>query len=436
MVKQIDVVVIGGGPAGLAAGLAAHEHGSDVIIIERDHELGGILQQCIHNGFGLKHFKEELTGPEYAQRFIDQVIGSKIQVMLNSMVLSITSDHHLVVMNAKNGVVHIQAKAIILAMGCRERTRGAINIPGTRPAGIFPAGQAQRFINIEGYVPGHRVLILGSGDIGLIMARRCVLEGLKVLGVAEVLPYPSGLKRNQVQCLDDYGIPLYLRHTIIDIRGKERVEGATIAQIDEKWRPIPGTEKYFDCDTILFSVGLIPENEISVQAGISIARNGGPDVNEYLQTSLPGIFACGNVLQVHDLVDFVTEEAQRAGENAALYAQGKLSIPTPLPDQKITILPGENVGYVVPERIDDLRQEKIVKFSYRVKNPRSNIRTQLVSNGKIIYTRRHKFVLPSEMINIRAKLKPEDVAYEIIVNVIEKEQTINVIERSMMMEEN
>ena len=436
MVQQIDVAVIGGGPAGLAAGLAAHEKGSKVIIIERDHELGGILQQCIHNGFGLKHFKEELTGPEYAQRFIDQVVGSKIQVMLNSMVLSITSDHLIVVMNAENGVVHIQAKAIILAMGCRERTRGAINIPGTRPAGIFPAGQAQRFINIEGYVPGHRVLILGSGDIGLIMARRCVLEGLKVLGVAEVLPYPSGLKRNQVQCLDDYGIPLFLRHTIIDIRGKERVEGATIAQIDEKWRPIPGTEKYFDCDTILFSVGLIPENEISVQAGISIARNGGPDVNEYLQTSLPGIFACGNVLQVHDLVDFVTEESQRAGENAALYAQGKLSIPVPSPDQKITIVPGENVGYVVPERIDDLRQEKIVKFSYRVKNPRSNIRTQLVSNGKIIYTRRHKFVLPSEMINIRAKLKPEDVAHEIIVNVIEKEQTINVIERSMMLEEN
>ena len=431
---QMDIVVIGGGPAGLAAGLAAQEKGAEVMIIERDHELGGILQQCIHNGFGLKHFKEELTGPEYAQRFIDQVKESPIQVMLNSIVLSITPDHQVMVMNAKQGIVHIQAKAIILAMGCRERTRGAINIPGTRPAGIFPAGQAQRFINIEGYLPGHRVLILGSGDIGMIMARRCTLEGMKVLGVAEVLPYPSGLKRNQVQCLDDYDIPLYLRHTIIDIRGKERVEGATIAQIDEKWRPIPGTEKYFDCDTILFSVGLIPENEISVQAGISIARNGGPDVNEYLQTTLPGIFACGNVLQVHDLVDFVTEEAQHAGENAALYAQGKLVIPTPSPEHKITIVPGENVGYVVPERIDDLHSEKVVKFSYRVKNPRSNIRTQLISNGKIIYTRRHKFVLPSEMISIEAKLNPEDVDHEILVNVIEKDQLVNIIERTMMEE--
>ncbi|MHA1584023.1 MAG: NAD(P)/FAD-dependent oxidoreductase [Promethearchaeota archaeon] len=433
-IQKVDVAVIGGGPAGMAAALTAKQEGCDVLILERDNELGGILQQCIHNGFGLKHFNEELTGPEYAQRFINQVNETDIQIMKRAMVIGLSPKHRLTVISGEHGLIYIDAKSVILAMGCRERTRGAINIPGMRPAGIFPAGQAQRFLNIEGYIPGNRVLILGSGDIGMIMARRCTLEGMKVLAVAEVLPYQSGLVRNRVQCLDDYNIPLFLRHTIIDIRGKERVEGVTIAQIDERWRPIPGTEKYFDCDTILFSVGLIPENELSAEAGCVMARNGGPNVNEHLQTSIPGIFACGNVLQVHDLVDWVTEEAENAGHKAGKYAKGELIIPKIEESAKIQVLPGENVGYVVPERIDELSKPKIIKFSYRVKNPRSNIKTEVISKGKIIYSRRHKFVLPSEMIHIKPKLKPEDVGKDLTIKVIEREQSVNLIEKSMMEE--
>ncbi len=427
-----DVVIVGGGPAGLAAALVIREKGLNPLIIEREIELGGILRQCIHTGFGLRYFKEELSGPEYAQRFINLINEKKIEFLLNSNVINISPKKEITIINSKKGIFHIKAKAIILAMGCRERTRGAINIPGTRPAGIFPAGQAQKFINIEGYIPGKRVLILGSGDIGMIMARRCTIEGMKVLAVAEVLSYPSGLKRNQVQCLDDYEIPLFLRHTITDIRGKERIEGATIMAIDEKWRPVPGTEKYYDCDTILFSVGLIPENELSSLAGCKIAQNGGPIVNEYLQTSIPGIFACGNVLQVHDLVDWVTEEAERAGNNAALYSMGELRVPTTPNEKHIQVIPGENVGYVVPEIINHLDCEKLIKFSYRVKNPRSNIKTELIANNKIIYTRRHIFVLPSEMINITARIDPKDITNEIIVNVIEKEQTINIIEKEIL----
>ncbi|MCF2141499.1 MAG: NAD(P)/FAD-dependent oxidoreductase [Candidatus Lokiarchaeota archaeon] len=430
---EIDVAVVGGGPAGMAAAIEAHRVGAKVIILERDNELGGILQQCIHNGFGLKHFKEELTGPEYAQRFINEVQESDIEVWLKTMVIQISPEKILTVINPEKGLIHIHAKAVILAMGCRERTRGAINIPGTRPAGIYPAGQAQRFINIEGYLPGHRVLILGSGDIGMIMARRCTMEGMKVLAVAEVLPYPSGLVRNRVQCLDDYNIPLYLRHTIIDIRGKERVEGVTIAQIDEKWRPIPGTEKHYDCDTILFSVGLIPENELTSQAGAVISGNGGPEIDEYLQTTIPGIFACGNVLQVHDLVDWVTEEAEYAGKNAGLFAlgqfPGKKKLPTP-----IRVVPGENVGYVKPERIEYYDNLGKMKISFRVKNPRSNIRTILISNGKEIYTKRHRFVLPSEMIHLIPKIDINKIGSELQINVVEKEQTVNVIEKQMMEE--
>ena len=427
-----EVVVIGGGPAGMAAALKANEAGCNVAILDRDHELGGILQQCIHNGFGLKYYKEELTGPEYAQRFINQIFSTNITVLLGSMVINLSPDLKLTVINKNDGLFIIQAKSVILAMGCRERTRGAINIPGMRPAGIFPAGQAQRFINIEGYIPGHRVLILGSGDIGMIMARRCVLEGLTVLGVAEVLPYLSGLVRNRVQCLDDYGIPLYLCHTIIDIRGKERVEGVTIAQIDDRWRPIPGTEKHFDCDTILFSVGLIPENELSIEVGCVIAQNGGPEVNEYLQTTVPGIFACGNVLQVHDLVDWVSEEAERAGINAALCAKGELQYPFQKENKSIQIHGGENVLYVVPERIDDLSQEKKIQICFRVKDPRSNIKTELRSKGKVIYSKRSKFMLPSEMIHISPKLKPEEIGAKITINVSEVDHKVNIIERNML----
>ncbi|MHA1777110.1 MAG: pyridine nucleotide-disulfide oxidoreductase [Promethearchaeia archaeon] len=430
---EIDVAVVGGGPAGMAAALEANKIGANVIIIERDNELGGILQQCIHNGFGLKHFKEELTGPEYAQRFINEIKKSNIDVWLRTMVINITPTRFLTVINPKRGLIHLKAKSIILAMGCRERTRGAINIPGMRPAGIYPAGQAQRFINMEGYLPGNRVVILGSGDIGMIMARRCTLEGMKVLAVAEVLPYPSGLVRNRVQCLDDYNIPLYLRHTIIDIRGKERVEGVTIAQIDEKWRPIPGTEKYYDCDTILFSVGLIPENELTSQAGAVISSNGGPEIDEFLQTTIPGIFACGNVLQVHDLVDWVTEEAQFVGKNAGLFALDKFPGRKKL-KKPICVVPGENVGYVKPERIEYRDEISNITISFRVKNPRSNIRTILTSNGKEIYTKRHRFVLPSEMIHLTPKLKLELIEDEIQINVVEKDQTVNIIEKELMEE--
>ena len=432
--ENIDVVIIGGGPAGLAAALAAHDEGASVAIIERDHELGGILQQCIHNGFGLRYFKEELTGPEYAQKFINKIKESKINIFLNTMAMQITSDRLITAINPKNGVVHFKAKSIVLGMGCRERTRGAINIPGTRPAGIFPAGQAQRFINIEGYFPGKRVLILGSGDIGMIMARRCMMEGIKVVAVAEVLPYPSGLKRNQVQCLDDYGIPLYLRHTIIDIRGKERVEGVTIAGIDEKWRPIPGTEKSWDVDTILFSVGLIPENELSSNAGCKIANNGGPEVDEFLQTTVPGIFAAGNVLQVHDLVDFVTFEAKRAGINAAKYAKNEL-LKKDFQKNIVFVKPGSDVGYIVPERICGIKQSKGpygVEFSFRVKNPRQNIIAEIISKEKIIYKRKQKFVLPSEMIHLKVKLNPDDIGQEITINIIEQDSSVNVIEKEML----
>jgi NADPH-dependent 2,4-dienoyl-CoA reductase/sulfur reductase-like enzyme len=429
----IDVAIIGGGPAGLAAALKARAEGSSVMILERDHELGGILQQCIHNGFGLRYFKQELTGPEYAQRFIDLVKGTDIQIKLNAMVISITPSLQITAIS-REGLLKVQAKAIILAMGCRERTRGAINTPGTRPAGIFPAGQAQRFINMEGYFPGKRVLILGSGDIGMIMARRCMLEGIKVLAVAEVLAFPSGLKRNQVQCLDDYGIPLYLRHTITEIRGRERVEGVTIAQVDEKWRPIPGTEKHFDVDTILFSVGLIPENEISVKAGCLLSANGGPNVNENLQTSIPGIFACGNVLQVHDLVDWVSEEAERAGVNAAAYAQGKMNVDETKVFDPIIIRPGNELGYIKPERLDGLTGPKSVQFSFRVRSPRQNIRVQFVSDGKILNDVKKKFVLPSEMIILKTTIKPEDVgaSREIVVHVQDENPLVNVIEREML----
>lgn len=311
--REYDIVIIGGGPAGLAAAVAARDNGIEsILILERDKELGGILNQCIHNGFGLHTFKEELTGPEYAARFEEQVYERKIEYKLNTMVMDISHDKVVTAMNREEGLFEIQARAVILAMGCRERSRGALNIPGYRPAGIYCAGTAQRLVNMEGFMPGREVVILGSGDIGLIMARRMTLEGARVKVVAELMPYSGGLKRNIVQCLDDYGIPLKLSHTVVDIRGKERLEGITLAAVDEKGKPIPGTEEDYTCDTLLLSVGLIPENELSNGMGVKMNRvTSGPVVNESLETNIEGVFACGNVLHVHDLVDLCQRRQRR-----------------------------------------------------------------------------------------------------------------------------
>ena len=323
--KQYDIVIIGGGPAGLAAAISAKENGCDsILILEREEELGGILNQCIHNGFGLHVFKEELTGPEYADRYIKKVKHLGIEYLLNTMVTEITPEKVVTAMSRKEGLFEIKAKAIILAMGCRERSRGALNIPGYRPSGIFSAGTAQRLVNRDGYLPGREIVILGSGDIGLIMARRMTLEGAKVKLVAELRPYSGGLKRNIVQCLEDYNIPLKLSHTVVNIWGKERLEGVTLAQVDENLKPIPGTEEFISCDTLLLSVGLIPENELSVGMGIKIEKTtNGPEVNENLETSVEGVFACGNVLHVHDLVDHVSREAETAGRKAAIYVKDR-----------------------------------------------------------------------------------------------------------------
>nr|WP_296155323.1 FAD-dependent oxidoreductase [uncultured Blautia sp.] len=398
--KTYDIVIIGGGPAGLAAAVSAVKNGiRNVLILERDGELGGILNQCIHNGFGLHTFGEELTGPEYADRFIRQVKELDIPYKLNTMVMDISSERVVTAMNREEGLFEIKAGAVILAMGCRERPRGALNIPGYRPAGIFSAGTAQRLVNIEGYLPGREVVILGSGDIGLIMARRMTLEGAKVKVVAELMPYSGGLKRNIVQCLDDFCIPLKLSHTVVDIRGKERVEGVTLAKVDEKGKPIPGTEEEYSCDTLLLSVGLIPENELSRDMGVKLNPvTSGPSVNESLETSIEGVFACGNVLHVHDLVDFVSQEAETAGRNAARYIiNQKENKDTAEKRQEITIIAENGVRYTVPEKISPARMEEKLTIRFRVGSVFKNCYSSLYLNNDRILHKKRLIMAPGEM---------------------------------------
>lgn len=405
--KVYDIVIIGGGPAGMAAAVAAKKQGIDrILILERDRELGGILNQCIHNGFGLHTFQEELTGPEYADRFIGQVKSYNIEYKLNTMVMDVSRDKKVTAMNREEGMFEIQAKAIIFAMGCRERSRGALNIPGYRPAGIYSAGTAQRLVNMEGFLPGREVVILGSGDIGLIMARRMTLEGAKVKVVAELMPYSGGLKRNIVQCLDDYGIPLKLSHTVIDIKGKERVEGVTLAEVDENRRPIEGTEEFYSCDTLLLSVGLIPENEISGAMGVELNPvTSGPKVNERLETSIEGVFACGNVLHVHDLVDFVSEEAAAAGKNAAMYIQEGESASEQ--GRKIKLCPLEGVRYTVPETINPMRMDEKLTVRFRVGKIYQNCYISVYFDEERVLHRKRQIVAPGEMEEI--KLSKEEL---------------------------
>ena len=408
---MIDLVIVGGGPAGLAAAYSAWQHGlRDILILERDNELGGILNQCIHNGFGLHRFGEQLTGPEYAGRCIELLRSTGVRVELGTMVLEVTPDKKIHCVSREKGYQILEARSIILCMGCRERTRGAIGIPGTRPAGIYTAGAAQRYVNMEGYLVGKRVLILGSGDIGLIMARRMTLEGAHVQAVFELMPYPSGLPRNIVQCLDDYNIPLYLSHTVTEIHGRNRLTGVTISEVDANRRPIPGTEKEYKCDTLILSVGLIPENKLLEDAGIAIdPHTNGAFVDENLQTNVPGVFSAGNVLHVHDLVDFVSMESEALARHAAAYVEGKGIDPCTL-DVKC----GEGVGHTIPQKVSGKND---FSLSLRVRNHYRDCRIVVRQNGVEVAAKKMKKAIPAEMIQFKvsaAKLQ-ETGALEVSV---------------------